>query len=106
MSLHKNMEKLVSVAQMQSIEKEAEAAGVPNEVLMQNAGKSLADAIIERFEYLKPGNILGLVGGGNNGGDTLVALTYLAGLGWPAQAYLTRSRAFEDPLVSNRESFP
>ena len=42
---------------------------------------------------------LGLVGSGNNGGDTLVALAVLAGWGWQVKAYLVRPRPQDDPLV-------
>ncbi|MCI0556478.1 MAG: NAD(P)H-hydrate dehydratase, partial [Anaerolineae bacterium] len=40
---------------------------------------------------------LGLVGSGNNGGDTLVALTALANKGWKARAYLLKRK--KDDLV-------
>jgi NAD(P)H-hydrate epimerase len=51
------------------------------------------------FEDLKGGGILGLVGSGNNGGDTLVALVILADLGWTATAYIVRKRLKNDPLI-------
>jgi NAD(P)H-hydrate epimerase len=37
--------------------------------------------------------VFGLVGPGNNGGDTLVALSHLAADGWRARAYLIRRQA-------------
>ena len=46
----------------------------------------------------KPG-VLGLVGPGNNGGDTLVALTHLAAQDWQARAYLVDRSSEKDPLV-------
>jgi hydroxyethylthiazole kinase-like uncharacterized protein yjeF len=42
---------------------------------------------------------LGLVGAGNNGGDTLIALTDLATAGWRVRAYLLNRKA--DPLVEH-----
>ena len=42
-----------------------------------------------------------MVGSGNNGGDTLVALRHLAGMGWKAIAYLVKSREEGDPLVQS-----
>jgi len=43
--------------------------------------------------------VLGLVGPGNNGGDTLVALSLLAEKGWKARAYLIYRKQESDPLV-------
>jgi NAD(P)H-hydrate epimerase len=47
--------------------------------------------------------ILGLVGSGNNGGDTLVALAHLAEKGWMASAYIVRPRPQDDPLIPRLE---
>ena len=76
--------KYVSVAQMQAIEREANASGLSYAQMMENAGGGLADVILEEYGYLEDGGALGLVGAGNNGGDTLVS----AGL--PGQARLAR----------------
>jgi NAD(P)H-hydrate epimerase len=82
--------KLVSVAEMTSIEKQADAAGVTIPQLMENAGRGLAEAVQELEPEIRERSVLGLVGPGNNGGDTLVALAYLAAQGWRAEAYLVR----------------
>ena len=89
--------KLVTVSQMQLIEKEADANGLTYEQMMENAGQGLADII--RSLYLGDGEseIIGLVGPGNNGGDTLVALSALAADGWKACAYLVKRK--KDDLV-------
>ena len=76
--------KLLSVTEMQAIEKEANETGLTYPMMMENAGKGLADVITDRYGLLEEDGIFGLVGTGNNGGDTLVALTYLAESGWPA----------------------
>jgi NAD(P)H-hydrate epimerase len=82
--------KLVTVAQMVAIEKEANAAGMTYEQMMENAGRGLAECVQE-LEFEDPDfEILGLVGPGNNGGDTLIALALLAGAGWRAHAYLVK----------------
>ena len=91
--------KLVSVAEMQEIEREANAGGLTYEMMMENAGHGLADAILEEYGYLEEGGALGLVGPGNNGGDTLVALAALAREGWKSGAYIVRPRPQKDPLV-------
>lgn len=91
--------KFVSVAEMIAIEKEADRSGLSYAMMMENAGSGLAKIIHEQYQYLRPGPVAGLVGSGNNGGDTLVALDYLSRWGWQAQAYIVRSRPADDPLV-------
>jgi NAD(P)H-hydrate repair Nnr-like enzyme with NAD(P)H-hydrate epimerase domain len=70
--------KLVSVSEMVSIEKEANANGLSYDEMMENAGTGLAEVILEEFQDLEEPMGLGLIGSGNNGGDTLVALAVLA----------------------------
>ncbi len=89
--------KLVTVSQMQSIEKAADAGGLSFDQMMQNAGQGLAEIVIDLFADEDELKALGLVGSGNNGGDTLVALTALLGAGWKARAYLVKRK--KDDLV-------
>jgi len=89
--------KLVTVSQMQAIEKEADAGGLTYDRMMENAGQGLADVILEMFEEDLESEAVGLVGPGNNGGDTLVALTALAADGWKTRAYLVKRK--KDDLV-------
>src|SRR5512142_2226933 len=89
--------KLVTVSQMQAIEKEADANGLPYDQMMENAGQGLADILFDLFEDDTETEIVGLVGPGNNGGDTLVALSELAEEGWKAKAYLVKRK--KDDLV-------
>ncbi|MFT3895889.1 MAG: NAD(P)H-hydrate epimerase [Anaerolineales bacterium] len=89
--------KLVTVSQMQEIEKEANSNGLPYAQMMENAGQGLADVILDFFIDEEEPHILGLVGPGNNGGDTLVALTALLSEGWKARAYLVKRK--KDDLV-------
>lgn len=91
--------KLVSVQEMIAIEKEATELGLSYDVMMENAGLGLAEVILETFEQISTGGIVGLIGSGNNGGDTLVALAELANRGWSTSAYLVKSRLEEDPLI-------
>ena len=92
--------KLVTSPEMQQIERQADANGLSYAQMMQNAGKSLAEIIHDRYRTPAPGAILALVGPGNNGGDALVALRELAGWGWRTRAYLVRPREKNDPLVA------
>ena len=89
--------KLVTVSQMQAIEKEADAGGLTFDQMMENAGQGLADIIYDLFEDDQETEIVGLVGPGNNGGDTLIALAELAAEGWKARAYLVKRK--KDDLV-------
>jgi len=89
--------KLVTVSQMQAIEKEADASGLTYDQMMENAGNGLAEIIIDLFVDDIESEVIGLIGPGNNGGDTLVALTVLANEGWKARAYLVKRK--KDALV-------
>ncbi len=93
--------KYVSVAEMVSIEREATTLGLSYEQMMENAGRGLADVVSDRYDHLKGQLIIGLVGSGNNGGDTLVALAYLASWGWKVCAYIVRDRDPDDPLMAS-----
>lgn len=89
--------KLVTVSQMHGIEKEADAGGLTYDQMMENAGQGLADIILDLFVQDGDLEAVGLVGPGNNGGDTLVALTAFLGKGWKASAYLIKRK--KDALV-------
>ncbi len=91
--------KFVSVAEMIAVEKAADAAGHTYAAMMEHAGRGLAEVVHRRYAARPPRYALGLVGSGNNGGDTLVALDYLAQWGWQVRAYLARPRPQDDPLV-------
>ena len=93
--------KLVTVSEMRAIEQEADASGLTYARMMENAGRGLAKEIL-RLAYNQGDDdmqVLGLVGPGNNGGDTLVALAFLAEKGWQARAYLIQRKEEGDPLV-------
>jgi NAD(P)H-hydrate epimerase len=87
--------KLVTVPEMLAIEKEADASGLSYAEMMENAGSGLADVILELFGNEDELIVIGLVGPGNNGGDTLVALEHLANHGWNTRAYLFKRKTDE-----------
>ncbi len=91
--------KLVTVAQMRDIEKEADSNGLPYAEMMENAGRGLAEIVSDVAFDDESEEVLGLVGPGNNGGDTLIALTHLAEEGWHARAYVV-NRKKKDELVA------
>lgn len=96
--------KYVSTAEMQAVEKEADANGLTYEMMMEHAGLGLAEQLSAKYDDRKDGGVLGLVGSGNNGGDTLVALAKLVEWGWNATAYIVRERPAGDPLVERLEA--
>jgi NAD(P)H-hydrate epimerase len=89
--------KLVTVTQMKAIEKEADASGLSYNQMMENAGIGLAEIILDLYPDEELVKVFGLVGPGNNGGDTLIALAELAEAGWSAHAYLIKRK--KDALV-------
>ncbi|RPJ51637.1 MAG: NAD(P)H-hydrate epimerase, partial [Chloroflexi bacterium] len=84
--------KLVTVAEMQAIERESNERGWTYEQMMEKAGQGLAEIVESFYGYEEDRVVVGLVGSGNNGGDTLIALERLARNGWKARAYLVRQR--------------
>jgi NAD(P)H-hydrate epimerase len=86
------MYKFVSVAEMVAIEKAADAAGLTYEKMMANAGKALAETVQNAYSHLDIKSIIGLVGKGNNGGDTIIALEHLQEEGWETAAYVVGNR--------------
>jgi ADP-dependent NAD(P)H-hydrate dehydratase / NAD(P)H-hydrate epimerase len=91
--------KLVSVAEMQAIEHESNERGWTYEQMMEKAGQGLAEMVQTFYGMNESQAVLGLVGSGNNGGDTLIALEVLAQMGWRAAACIVRPRSAGDPLV-------
>jgi ADP-dependent NAD(P)H-hydrate dehydratase / NAD(P)H-hydrate epimerase len=66
------------------------AGGIPGMVLMENAGRAVADAVSRRWP---PRSVAVLCGPGNNGGDGFVAARILAERGWPVRLALLGDRA-------------
>ena len=91
--------KLVTVSQMKAIEQQADAGGLTYAQMMENAGRGLAEIVREISEENGWDEVLGLVGPGNNGGDTLVALAHLARAGWRARAYCVKRKTKKDELA-------
>ncbi len=90
------MTKIVTVAQMQQIEKDADANGLTYEMMMENAGRSIAEAILSIFPTMEGLRVAILVGPGNNGGDGLVVGHYLLQAGAKVTAILSKPRKESD----------
>src|SRR3954452_7333316 len=82
---------LVTAAEMRAIEAEEATRGKTSEVLMERAGRSVADDVIRRAGADGPHKVLVLAGPGNNGGDGLVVARLLAQEGFQVRC-LTWSR--------------
>jgi ADP-dependent NAD(P)H-hydrate dehydratase / NAD(P)H-hydrate epimerase len=93
------MIKLVSVNEIRAIEDEANRKGFSYAQMMICAGEALGRIVDLELSPLKERGAIGLVGPGNNGGDTLIALAYLAEKGWKTTAFLTKPRTDADPLI-------
>ncbi len=98
--------KLVSISEMHSIEQDADSNGLTYSMMMENAGHNVSREVMQ-LAYAQDDEediqVLGFVGPGNNGGDTLVALTHLAEKGWKARAYLIKRKPAGDSLVKRLE---
>lgn len=91
--------KLISVAEMRDLEEKADEAGYTYAEMMKTAGEGIARYIEKIYQIYAGSYVLGLVGKGNNGGDTLVALTSLQSLGWHTRVILIHERTKGDALV-------
>jgi len=70
--------------------------GVPQPTLMENAGRQAAQ-IVHRLH--PEGDVVGVVGSGNNGGDALVVLRSLAEWGRSVRAVVVGDREADDPVL-------
>ena len=78
--------KIVNAEEMRSIDgKTIKEYGIPGPTLMERAGLAVATRIRELFDKRK---VLVLAGGGNNGGDGIVAARNLFNWGWNVKVLL------------------
>lgn len=90
--------RILSISEMRALESTADMAGYSFAQMMEQAGKSLAIAVVQHMP-VKGRRILVLVGPGNNGGDGLVAARLLHDSGARVTAYLTNKRDPEQDSV-------
>jgi len=95
------MIKVVSVEEMQAIEKATDAAGVSYAEMMQRAGGAVAEIVLRMVRDMPEARVLVLVGPGNNGGDGLVAARVLAEQSDArVDAYLLKPREESDEVFT------
>lgn len=94
--------KVVTVAEMVAIEQRAERDyGLTSPILMDHAGRSVAEAVQARLEGEVGGlRVLVLAGPGNNGGDGRVAARYLSASGATVAIYDWKSGQLESGGIS------
>lgn len=97
--------KILTIDQMRQVEKDCAKIGLPSSVLMENAGKAVAEEVRQILGTAEKQQILILIGPGNNGGDGLVAARHLHDQGARVSLYLFSPRPADDPnlrLVQER----
>lgn len=93
--------RILSISEMRALESTADMAGHSYAQMMEQAGKSLAIAVVHHAP-VKGRRVLVLVGPGNNGGDGLVAARLLHESGAHVTAYLTHKRVPAEDAVFQR----
>lgn len=78
------MTRTVTRAEMRELDRRAiEERGIPADVLLENAGRAIADVVSERVSPACP--VVAVCGRGNNGGDGFVAARLLAERGYEVE---------------------
>lgn len=86
--------KVVTANEMRLIDKRAiEYYGIPAAVLMENAGRNVAEAVYRLLQGKRSKKVLVFCGRGNNGGDGMVCARYLANKGINTKVFLLGQRA-------------
>ncbi len=91
---------VIDAGRMRAIEENAVALGLPSLLMMESAGRAVAEAVLA----YNPDRVLVLCGKGNNGGDGMVAARYLQHLGavdvvYPDSGPMTPAAAAQASLL-------
>jgi hydroxyethylthiazole kinase-like uncharacterized protein yjeF len=84
---------------MHQLEEACAQIGLTTDVLMENAGKAVAEEVKRILGNIDQRHILFLIGPGNNGGDGLVAAHHLHNWGARVTIYLLGQRPADDPKL-------
>ena len=94
---------LVTGDEMAEAERRTMDSGISGPELMRRAAIAIADWV--EAHCVSAGSVVGLVGPGNNGGDTLVALGILGARGWRSRAVFVSRDEFGDlPLGTDEQA--
>jgi NAD(P)H-hydrate epimerase len=86
--------KVLTAVAMQELDRRTIAEiGLPGMVLMENAGRAVAEIIAARYADRYPGPVMILCGRGNNGGDGFVIARHLRDAGWQVRTVLLAERS-------------
>jgi len=88
--------KILTTEQMRQLEESCAEMGLTTDVLMENAGKAVAEEVRRILGDVSQQQILFLIGPGNNGGDGLVAARHLHDWGAKVIVYLYGERPAKD----------
>ena len=88
--------KILTTNQMRQLEESCAQIGLTTDVLMENAGKAVAEEVRRILGNIDRQHILFLIGPGNNGGDGLVAARHLHDWGARVTVYLLGQRPADD----------
>ena len=89
--------KILTTTQMRKVEESCAEIGLSTDVLMENAGKAVAEGVRQILGNIDQRQVLLLIGPGNNGGDGLVAARHLHDWGARVTIYLLGQRPADDP---------
>jgi len=85
--------KVLTGTQMKALDQKAiEEHGIPSLVLMENAGRNIAEVMADEIEDLAEAQILVVSGKGNNGGDGLCAARHLIHMGVLVEVFIIGAR--------------
>lgn len=91
---------MLSPQEMQELERRAFAAGAVAETLMEEAGRQMAEAVVQFCPV--PGVCVAFLGKGHNGGDALVAARVLSDSGWRVILVPAYPKAEWAPLTARK----
>jgi len=88
---------LLTAEESRTADRDAIASGIAQEILMESAGKAVADLVCRKY---KQGYVLVVCGTGNNGGDGLVVARLLKNKGWNV-VVSEMDKAFDPALLDD-----
>ncbi len=97
---------IATIAEVRAIEVEADASGISYEEMMERAGRAISKRALQLTTHLPDPKFTILVGGGNNGGDGILAGLFIAQANSNAlvRFYLLKDRPTDPYLAVAKEA--